>query len=131
MDEGADGGAGSASGRGRLLLGSRLASSTTTTAQALVDRRVECARLDHLLADARTGTSAAVVVRGEAGVGKSALLEYLLAKAASCLVVRAAGVESEMELPFAGLHQLCAPLLNRLERLPAPQRGALGTAFGL
>jgi len=110
---------------------SRLASSTTTTAQALVDRRVECARLDQLLADARTGTSAAVVVRGEAGVGKSALLDYLLANAAGCLVVRAAGVESEMELPFAGLHQLCAPLLNRLERLPAPQRGALGTAFGL
>jgi DNA-binding CsgD family transcriptional regulator len=110
---------------------SRLASSTTTTAQALVDRRVECARLDQLLADARTGTSAAVVVRGEAGVGKSALLDYLLANAAGCLVVRAAGVESEMELPFAGLHQLCAPLLNSLERLPAPQRGALGTAFGL
>src|SRR6202022_3425258 len=131
MDEGADGGAGSASGRGRLLLVSRLASSTATTAQALVDRRVECARLDHLLADARTGTSAAVVVRGEAGVGKSALLEYLLLHAVGCRVVRAAGSESEMELPFATLHQLCLPLLDELERLPGPQRDALGTALGV
>ena len=89
-----------------MLLVSRLASSTTTTAQALVDRRVECARLDHLLADARTGTSAAVVVRGEAGVGKSALLEYLLLHAVGCRVVRTAGSESEMELPFATLHRL-------------------------
>jgi DNA-binding CsgD family transcriptional regulator/tetratricopeptide (TPR) repeat protein len=104
---------------------------TVDTPQALVDRRAECARLDRLLTNARTGTSAAAVMRGEVGVGKSALLDYLLANAAGCLVVRAAGVESEMELPFAVLHQLCAPLLNRLERLPAPQRGALGTAFGL
>lgn len=105
--------------------------STVDTPNALVDRRAECARLDRLLTSARTGTSAAAVMRGEAGVGKSALLDYLLANAAGCLVVRAAGVESEMELPFAALHQLCAPLLKRLERLPAPQRGALGTAFGL
>src|SRR3989454_552522 len=105
--------------------------STTNTAQALVGRRAECARLDQLLADARTGTSAAVVVRGEAGVGKSALLEYLLMHAAGCRVVRAAGAESEMELPFATLHQLCLPLLDELERLPGPQREALGTALGV
>ena len=105
--------------------------STTNTAQALVGRRAECARLDQLLADARTGTSAAVVVRGEAGVGKSALLEYLLMHAAGCRVVRAAGAESEMELPFATLHQLCLPLLDELERLPGPQRDALGTALGV
>src|SRR2546425_8794518 len=105
--------------------------STTNTAEALVGRRAECARLDQLLADARTGTSAAVVVRGEAGVGKSALLEYLLMHAAGCRVVRAAGAESEMELPFATLHQLCLPLLDELERLPGPQRDALGTALGV
>ena len=105
--------------------------STTETSRAFVDRRAECARLDRLLADARIGTSAAVVVRGEAGAGKTALLDYLLGNATGCRVARAAGVESEMELPFATLHQLCAPFLNGLERLPAPQRDALGTAFGL
>ena len=105
--------------------------STVSTSRALVDRRAECARLDRLLADARNGASGAVVVRGEAGVGKSALLDYLLANAAGCRVVRAAGVESEMELPFAALYQLCTPFLNGVERLPGPQRDALGTAFGL
>ena len=71
------------------------------------------------------------MVRGEAGVGKSALLEYAAGAAADMRVARAVGVESEMELAFAGVHQLCAPLLDRLERLPAPQRDALGIAFGL
>jgi DNA-binding CsgD family transcriptional regulator len=94
-------------------------------------RRGECDQLARLLEDARAGTSGAVVVRGEAGVGKTALLDYLLAHAAGCQIVRAAGVESEMELAFAGLHQLCAPFLDRLERLPHPQHDALGTAFGL
>jgi hypothetical protein len=72
-----------------------------------------------------------VVVRGEAGVGKTALLDYSVRSAADLKVVRAVGVESEMELPFAALHQLCGPLLDRLERLPAPQRDALGVALGL
>ena len=71
------------------------------------------------------------MVRGDAGVGKTALLEYLASHASGCAVARAAGVESEMELAYAGLQQLCAPFLDRLERLPAPQRDALGTAFGL
>ena len=97
----------------------------------LQDRRVESEALDRLIQRARTGTSGVVVVRGEAGVGKTALLDDVLARAAGCRVVRAAGVESEMELAFAGLHQLCAPFLNRLDRLPAPQHAALGTAFGL
>src|SRR4051794_23168082 len=70
-------------------------------------------------------------MRGEPGVGKSALLEYLVERASGCRVARAAGVQSEMELPFAGLHQLCAPSLDRLEILPAPQRDALSVAFGL
>jgi DNA-binding CsgD family transcriptional regulator/tetratricopeptide (TPR) repeat protein len=72
-----------------------------------------------------------LVVRGEAGVGKTALLNYVVEQASGCRISQAAGVESEMELAFAGLHQLCASMLDRLERLPAPQRAALGTAFGL
>ncbi len=71
------------------------------------------------------------MVRGEAGVGKSALLDYLHANASRCRLVRTSGVESEMELPFAALHQLCAPFLDRLDHLPAPQHEALSTAFGL
>ena len=83
------------------------------------------------MASVRAGPSRALVLRGEAGVGKSALLEYLVQRASGCAVARAAGVESEMELAFAGLQQLCAPFVDRLERLPGPQRDALGTAFGL
>ena len=105
--------------------------STVDTANALVGRGAECARLDQLLADARTGTSAALVMRGDPGLGKSALLNYLAANAAGCRVEWAAGVESEMELPFAALHQLCAPFLTGLDRLPGPQRAALATSFGL
>ena len=98
---------------------------------ALVDRQRERQALDGLMVDLRSGRGRALVVRGEAGVGKSALLEYAAGAAADMRVARAAGVESEMELAFAGVHQLCAPLLGRLERLPAPQRDALGVAFGL
>ena len=76
----------------------------------------------------RSEPTPALVVRGEAGVGKSALLEYAAGAAADMRVARAAGVESEMELAFAGLHQLCAPLLARLEGLPAPQRDGDGLA---
>src|SRR5215469_3821092 len=98
---------------------------------ALLGRQRERAILDGLLEDLRSGRGRALVVRGEAGVGKSALLEYVAGAAADIRVARAAGAESEMELAFASLHLLCAPLLDRLERLPAPQRGALGVAFGL
>jgi DNA-binding CsgD family transcriptional regulator len=97
----------------------------------LLDREAERAALDGLLADLRSGRGRALVVRGEAGVGKSALLEYAAGAAADMRVARAAGVESEMELAFAGVHQLCAPLLGRLEDLQGPQRDALGIAFGL
>jgi len=83
------------------------------------------------VASVRAGPSRALVLRGEAGVGKSALLEYLVWHASGCGIARAAGVESEMELAYAGLQQLCAPFLDRLESLPGPQRDALGTAFGL
>jgi DNA-binding CsgD family transcriptional regulator len=106
-----------------------LSSPHATT--GLAGRQAECARLDRLLADARAGQSAAFVLRGEPGIGKTALLDYAAERAAGFRVVRAAGVESEMELPFAGLHQLCGPMLGGLGRLPPPQRDALGTAFGL
>jgi hypothetical protein len=91
----------------------------------------ECETLDRLLYAVRAGESRALVLRGEAGVGKTALLDYLLEQARGCRVARASGVQSEMELPFAGLHQLCAPMLERLGRLPGPQRDALRIAFGL
>ena len=97
----------------------------------LLDRERERAALDGLLGDLRLGRGGALVVRGEAGVGKSALLEYVAGAAADMRVARAAGVESEMELAFASVHLLCAPLLGRLEDLPGPQRDALGVAFGL
>jgi predicted ATPase len=97
----------------------------------LLDRQRERVALDGLLADLRLGRGRALVVRGEAGVGKSALLEYAAGAAADMRVARVAGVESEMELAFAGLHLVCAPLLDRLEALPGPQRDALGVAFGL
>jgi DNA-binding CsgD family transcriptional regulator len=91
----------------------------------------ECGALDRLVTDARAGRSGVLVLRGEAGAGKSALLEFVVARAPDCRIARATGVESEMELAFAGLHQLCGPMLDHLDRLPAPQRDALGTAFGL
>jgi DNA-binding CsgD family transcriptional regulator len=87
--------------------------------------------LDRLIAAARAGESRVLVVRGEPGVGKTALLDYLAEQASGCRVAHAAGVESEMELVYAGLHQLLTPMLGRLERLPDPQANALRTAFGL
>jgi AAA ATPase domain len=104
--------------------------STAVSAGRLLGRRGECAALDRLAASVRAGVSRALVLRGEAGVGKSALLGYLTEHATGCGVARAAGVESEMELAYAGAQQLCAPFLDRLERLPGPQREALGIAFG-
>ena len=97
----------------------------------LIDRQAERGVLGGLLEAIRAGESRALVVSGEAGVGKSALLEYLSQQASGCRLARAAGVQSEMELPFAGLHQLCAPMLDNLPHLPRPQREALRTAFGI
>jgi DNA-binding CsgD family transcriptional regulator len=97
----------------------------------LIDRRAECKVLDNLVEAVRAGQSRALVVLGEPGVGKTALLEYLAGHASGCHVARAAGDESEMELAFSGLHVLCAPMLDRLGRIPAPQRDALATAFAL
>ena len=94
-------------------------------------RRNERDVLDRQLQRVRAGESSVLVVRGEAGVGKTALLEYVAERASGCRIVRVAGVESEMELAFAGLHQLCAPMLDGLDGLPGPQRDALRVAFGL
>src|SRR5260221_12647912 len=94
-------------------------------------RRQQCRALDALLADVRAGRSRVLVIRGEAGIGKTALLEYAAETAQDFRVARAEGVESEMELPFAALHQLCGRMLDRLDRLPGPQRDALEVAFGL
>ena len=94
-------------------------------------RQEVCDLLDRLLDAARAGESQVLVVHGEPGVGKTALLEYLVGHASGCRVLRVTGVQSEMELAFAGLHQLCAPMLDRLERIPARQCAALQTAFGL
>jgi DNA-binding CsgD family transcriptional regulator len=94
-------------------------------------RRDECAALDALLAGVRVGRSGVLVLRGEAGIGKTALLRYLIESASDFTVARAVGVESEMELPFASLHQLSGPMLDRLERLPAPQREALEIVFAM
>jgi AAA ATPase domain len=97
----------------------------------LLGRTVECEKLDELLSAVRSGRSGALVVRGEAGCGKSALLDYVAARSDGCRLDRVVGVESEMELPYAKLHQLCMPVLDRVERLPTPQREALETSFGL
>ncbi|KUL52424.1 MULTISPECIES: helix-turn-helix transcriptional regulator [unclassified Streptomyces] len=99
--------------------------------RGLRGRRGECGALDQVIAGARTGRGQVLVLRGDAGVGKSALVEYLVGSAAGCQILRAVGVESEMELAFAGLHQLCVPLMGRLDRIPGPQRDALSVAFGL
>src|SRR5260221_6375677 len=95
----------------------------------LLGRGAECGALDRLIEAVRAGESRALVVRGEPGAGKTALLDFLAGRASGCRVAAAAGVQSEMELAFAGLHQLCGPMLDRLGRLPVPQRDALRTAF--
>ena len=105
--------------------------SRTRPRTDLRGRISECALLDGLIRDVRQGESRSLVLRGEAGIGKTALLEYLVSAASDLMVLRAVGVESEMELAYASLHQLCGPLLDRLESLPGPQRRALEIVFGL
>ena len=94
-------------------------------------RRDELAVLDGLLEDSRAGGSGVLVLRGEAGIGKTALLEHAIESASDLTLLRAVGVESEMELAFAALHQLCAPVDDFVDRLPAPQRDALEVTFGM
>src|SRR3954447_18394695 len=104
---------------------------TEGPAQVLHGRRSEREALERLLAAVRGGQSRGLVVGGEPGVGKTALVESAIGSASGFRVMRTLGVESEMELAFAALQQLCAPLLQRLDRLPGPQQEALGVAFGL
>src|SRR3954447_8632830 len=106
-------------------------SSSGSAVRPVRGRARECALLDGLIAAIRQSESRALMLRGEAGIGKTALLEYLVGLASDATVVRAVGVESEMELAFATLHQLCAPMLDRRDRLPGPQRDALEIVFGL
>jgi hypothetical protein len=112
-----------------LLTGDRQRDAEALT--SLHGRRSECAALDGLLAGVRGGRSAVLVLRGEAGIGKTALLGYLTERAAGFSVARCMGVESQMELAFTGLHDLCAPMLSYLDALVEPQREALCVALGL
>jgi DNA-binding CsgD family transcriptional regulator/tetratricopeptide (TPR) repeat protein len=100
-------------------------------AALLVGRRNELEVIDGMLAAVRNQRSATLVIRGEAGIGKSALLDYAVRSAPDLKIARTAGVESESELAFAALHQLCRPMLDLLDQLPGPQRGALRVAFGM
>jgi hypothetical protein len=100
-------------------------------ASAFRGRSREREALDGLLDRVRGGESAVLVIRGEAGIGKTALMRYCARQAAGCRLVQIVGVESEMELPFAALHQLCGPMLGCLPALPEPQQRALRVTFGL
>src|SRR5918997_2386325 len=99
-------------------------------ASGFLDRTTEREVLDRLLANVRGGQSAVLAMRGEAGIGKTALLRYAARQASGFRVAQVTGVEAEMELPFAGIHQLCAPLLDKLAVLPQPQQDALNVALG-
>src|SRR4051812_4458689 len=97
----------------------------------LLGRAAERDRVQGLLARARAGSSGVLVVRGEPGIGKTALLDDVAASAGDVMLLRARGVESELELAFAGLHELLSPVLGALDRVPAPQAAALRAALGL
>src|SRR3954462_15305394 len=105
--------------------------AATLRQPTLLGRTDECALLDTLVDAVRRGEGRSLLVRGRAGIGKTALLEYLVRSASDLTILRAVGVQSEMELAYAGLHQLCASLLDQVDRLPTPQRQALEIAFGL
>jgi hypothetical protein len=97
----------------------------------LLGRSVECQVIDRLVSDVIAGASRVLVLRGDPGIGKTALLGYLSDRLVGWRVTRVVGVESDMRLPFSGVHQFCTPLLADLGKLPAPQRAALETVFGL
>jgi len=123
------------SGRGRRTAPGRLSTDCVRPGSAarLIGRRRECGTLDQLIKAVQAGESRTLVIRGEPGTGKTALVDYLAARAsdATCRVRRVLGVPSETERAFGGLQQLCAPMLDHAGRIPAPQRHALRTAFGL
>src|SRR5260221_2820900 len=121
-----------AGGRAGSVDGVQMAAGPAVRGRAtgLTGRRSECGVLDRLVDAVRAGESRALVVAGEPGAGKTALLDYVAGRAGGFRVARAAGVQSGMELAFAGLQQLCAQMLDGLERLPVPHRDALRTALG-
>jgi DNA-binding NarL/FixJ family response regulator len=104
---------------------------TITRARGLLGRDREREIVDRLLANVRGGQSGVLVIRGDAGIGKTALMDHCVDQASGYHVTQIGGVESEMELAYAGVHQLCAPLFDRLDDLPVPQRQALSVALGL
>ena len=104
--------------------------ANTDRGRELRGRGGECQELRRLLSSARSGSGEVLVLRGEPGAGKTALLDHVVAQAGGFSITRVAGVESDMELPFAGLQQLCAPLSTHVDGLPEPQRDALAVAFG-
>jgi DNA-binding CsgD family transcriptional regulator len=111
-------------------VGAEHPTATRLQSPSLRGRASQCRVLDGLISAIRRGESRSLVLRGEAGIGKTALLEYVLESTSDATIVRAVGVESEMELAFATLHQLCSPLFDRLHALPDPQRQALEVVFG-
>jgi AAA ATPase domain len=126
-------GAGSAEGAETYRYGMWMPPSAAAAGDAvrLIGRASESARLEQLLEALRGGESQALVLAGEPGIGKTALLDHLVERAIDCRVISVSGVQSEMELAFAALHQLCGPLLIRLSAVPAPQADALRITFGL
>jgi hypothetical protein len=106
-------------------------SPSSGRATRLIGRRGELDALDRFVEAVYNGESRALVVRGEPGIGKTALLDYVAEEASGCRIARVVGVQSEMELAYAGLYQLLAPMVERFQGLPAPQREALLTAFGM
>jgi hypothetical protein len=108
-----------------------IAASSGAWSSPLVGRCVERDRLDALLGAVRSGQSQVLVLRGEAGIGKSALLEYAATQAEGCRLLAGAGVEADTEIAFVALHQVLCPLLTGVDRLPPPQRDAVKVAFGL
>ena len=125
-------------GRGSVAGTAQPASNPTTSITGspsincvLYGREAECALIDSLIARAAEAHSGVLVLRGEPGIGKSALLDYAAENKASCHLLRGEGVESEVQLPYAALHQLLYPALDRIDDLPALQSAALRSAFGL
>src|SRR4051794_39019869 len=104
---------------------------TAVRAPGFLDRASEREAVDRLLADVRGGQSGVLIIRGGAGIGETALVQYITRAASGLPVEPVAGVEAEMELPYAGIHQLCGPMLPRLDALPQPQQDGLRVALGL
>lgn len=122
---------GRGTGGGRPAEATTVLSVTAGRAPSFRGRARERAVLDGMLESIRNGESAVLVLRGEAGIGKTSLIQHCARQASGCRVIQIVGVESELEMPFAALHQLCGPILDHLDALPKPQQHAMGVAFGI